>query len=280
MTELVGAPVPVAWSVKYTPEGRRFYYNKATKERTWRKPPELAMAEKERAPQRAAAAKATQPSKVLDDGPVIPRSPVREGGGDADSGRGVAPDVGDSPDTGASWAREGAFVMDEDGCWVRVDSLENEYLTVEGGAFAPYKHAFVIRDTPVAPSAADASQLRAAVAGLKPPPAAGAGRRRRASSASEAPPPPMPPAAPPAPPAAPSVPIVDATAVDAQGAAGRGGERSSERSSSAAAARARAGSTRCQPNRSPGRRAEPPADAKGRAQASPEQQPEEEEDWL
>ena len=70
--------------------------------------------------------------------------------GDADSGRGVAPDVGDMPDTGTSSASP--FIMDDEGYWERVDALENEYLSVNGGSaddtgFQPYKHSFVIFDT-------------------------------------------------------------------------------------------------------------------------------------
>ena len=106
MTEAAAA---CAWAEKRTPEGKRFYYNRVTKERVWRRPSELpplpaskpAAEAKPRAARTPAGKEGGAVGKLVD-APQPKRPPTSGGGGDADSGRGVAPDVGDSPDTGAS----------------------------------------------------------------------------------------------------------------------------------------------------------------------------------
>ena len=195
------AAAPV-WVERKTPEGKRFYYNRNTKERTWRRPPELQgktnllppaelqgkanMLVAKGAPAGHAQASSGKqrdemPDRCERDATCSPnRQPA---GGDADSGRGIAPDVGDSPNTGPSSGRIG-FVMDEDGYWLRVDEAEDEYLTAdEMPSFAGFRHSFVIREPTPAPADVDPQSLINAIAALPAPPALGSGRRRRPSAA-------------------------------------------------------------------------------------------------
>ena len=165
------------WQVRTTPEGKKFYFNKVTKKRVWKRPPEMAEAEE-------VTHHLTAMKEDLATCPSSPKSShsldQQQGGCDADSGRGIAPDVGDIPDTGAS---SSGLMQDDDGFWVRTDSLEDEYLT-----FTP-AISVVIKDTAVS---VDPKQLRQAVESLQmalPPAPPPAGRRPRASQAlSQAPP--------------------------------------------------------------------------------------------
>ena len=165
------------WQVRTTPEGKKFYFNKVTKKRVWKRPPEMAEAEE-------VTHHLTAMKEDLASCPSSPKSShsldQQQGGCDADSGRGIAPDVGDIPDTGAS---SSGLMQDDDGFWVRTDSLEDEYLT-----FTP-AISVVIKDTAVS---VDPKQLRQAVESLQmalPPAPPPAGRRPRASQAlSQAPP--------------------------------------------------------------------------------------------
>ena len=160
------------WQVRTTPEGKQFYYNKVTKKRVWKRPAEMAEAEE-------VTLHVTATREVL---AACPSSSIdqQQGGSDADSGRGIAPDVGDIPDTGAS---SSGLMQDDDGFWVRTDSLEDAYLT-----FTP-AISVVIKDTAVS---VDPKQLRQAVESLQialPPVPPPVGRRPRASEApSQAPP--------------------------------------------------------------------------------------------
>ncbi|KOO23155.1 hypothetical protein Ctob_001870 [Chrysochromulina tobinii] len=156
------------WQVRTTPEGKKFYFNKVTKKRVWKRPPEMAEAEE-------VTHHLTAMKEDLATCPSSPKSShsldQQQGGCDADSGRGIAPDVGDIPDTGAS---SSGLMQDDDGFWVRTDSLEDEYLT-----FTP-AISVVIKDTAVS---VDPKQLRQAVESLQmalppaPPPAGGLEQR-------------------------------------------------------------------------------------------------------
>ena len=199
--------VAVAWLVRRTPEGKRFYYNRMTKERVWRRPPAMTAAGQPPAREigSSIAASCTLDDEHREDEGNQGRSPSHShAGADSDSGRGIAPDVGDSPDTGTSSGRDG-FVMDDEGYWLRTDGLENEYLTVDAGA-VPYKHRFVIREDLATAAPVDPKQLHAAVAKLLPLPAILVSRRPRARSTVQVQPEAVAPAAP-AIPAIPAIPV-------------------------------------------------------------------------
>lgn len=104
----------------------------------------------------------------------------------SDQGGGAGGYRSDEGGTGMSGKESGSagsgFVLDEDGCWVRMDGLEQQYQTVDSTE-QPNRRSFVIKMEPTAPEP-DAQELRAAVAALKLPPVPPSTSRRRVIPAS------------------------------------------------------------------------------------------------
>ncbi len=226
------ADVEARWVAKETADGRVFYYNRSTKERTWRRPAELGSAKQTSL--RKSGGKHGGSSDAASAGVLeeklrrvqLERAPSES----SECGRGREPEMGD---TGTS--AEGGFVVDGDGYLNRVDGLEREYLAVDGAA-ALYRHRFTIKAASEAAADVRPEQLREAASVLPPPPPPPQRGRRRSSSEPAAPPPPGGAAArlagtPTPPPRAPAAP---------HGAAVRRREHESASSSTAPAARSSA----------------------------------------
>ena len=140
------------WTERSTPEGKKFYFNKLTKERTWKRPAELGLlrpaakpAEPKKPPTPTAPAATspptTGPPQASSDSSVFARRshfgaigqaprasklalyayysteevPKRPSLSDGDSGRPPS----DSGDTGTSGGRNGWY-QDDEGFWVRL----------------------------------------------------------------------------------------------------------------------------------------------------------------
>ena len=138
----VDASPSEAWTVHRSPEGKRFYYNKLTKERSWRKPkPPTPTAPCSRSPPTTAPvpeshARRKSQFEIVGQPPRASKlalyayysaegPPTRPIAGGGESGRPPSDAGGDSGrppsdagDTGMSGGRNG-FVMDEEGFWVR-----------------------------------------------------------------------------------------------------------------------------------------------------------------
>lgn len=169
MVEGAAAEAAENWSERKTSEGRRFYYNSVTKQRTWKLPPAL-----DKHPLVRASSRKKKQRSVS----VGPRErPISdEGGGE----RGRVTTKGSS--TGPSGRQHRA--VDDEGFSYRPDAVDQEY---EEEEFKPIIKNLVIKQKIAAPmEVADPIELRTAIANLTLalPAAAARGDRRKSRSVS------------------------------------------------------------------------------------------------
>ena len=159
------------WAVKTTAEGRIFYFNKLSKERTWRKPQALKDTSVAGRSERTRALRGTLKQPKL--------SGVRPSAGLSGGLSGVPSGVGGFESVASRRGAEGGArpeqtPLDKDGYHVRPVGLERAYQNIGGGG--EYRQKFVIKPEPAVVGATEV--LKFAAASMPPPPPP-SGRRRK-----------------------------------------------------------------------------------------------------